>query len=163
LIHSIHHAFTGVRSKLHYSGIHANRIFRACFNAKAAKNTDSQIDIEAPGHFFDIWIRVFGCDYMDAARRAYRFAHHAGDASRGAVIAPRKAVAGSQSSGKVAAFFRIFNGNGISLADFAAKSADDVAREIHEKVSGRKDQAAHHFDDIETLDKTKGPLIHMQG
>ena len=86
LIHSIDHAFASICSQFHDSRIHSNRIFRTRFNAKSAKNTYSQVNIKNPGHLFNVRIRIFFCDYMNAARRTNRLTHHACHASRRSVL-----------------------------------------------------------------------------
>jgi hypothetical protein len=145
LIHSINHAFTRVGGKLKDPRVHAYRVFRARFNAKSAKDADAYIDIETFGHFLDIGIRILHGDYMDAARGAYRFAHHAGNAAGRSVLAFGEAVTRPQPSSVGTPFFRIFDCNCVSLARLDPKSPYGVPREIHKKMPGRESQTSYDF------------------
>jgi hypothetical protein len=135
LIHSINHAFTRVGGKLKDPRVHAYRVFRACFDAKSAKNADTYVYIETPGHFFDIGIRILHRDYMDAVRGAYRFAHHACNAPGGAILSPGQSMTGPQSFRKRPAFFGIFDCDRLAFADLHPKTARNMAGKINKKVS----------------------------
>jgi hypothetical protein len=160
LIHAIHHSIARVCRKLHYPGVHSNRVFGASLDAVTAKNADAQIDVENFRGLFDIRIRVLQGDNMNAVRRTDGFAHHACDASRAPVASFGETVPRSKPACKGLSFLGILDGNGIPFADFQADSPGDMARKINDKVSGRNDQSTHYFREIETLENVQWTLSH---
>src|SRR5215472_5765805 len=88
----IDHPTSTVGRELENTGIHADRVLGARFDAVAAEHALAEIDVEAPGHLLDLGVRVLVGHDVDAVGRTDGLAHHARDAARRAVLAPHQAV-----------------------------------------------------------------------
>ncbi len=160
LVHPENHPLASVGSHFHDPRIHSNRVFGACFDAETAEYTDADIDIECLRHFLDIRIRILFCDDVDAMRRAYRFAHHAGDAARRSILAFGQTVARPQPASQRPPFLGIFDRDRFTLADPNAEPARNMPGTIHEKVPRRQGKPAGDLSQVDSLNAIERLLNH---
>ena len=89
----VDHAFAGIFGDVELARVHADRVLGADLDAETAVNAFTQIEDKCGRIFFDVGIGMFGGGDLDAARRANRFAHHAGHTARRPVLPLREPVA----------------------------------------------------------------------
>jgi hypothetical protein len=161
LIHVDDHAFARIGTQFNDPRIHPDGIFRTGLNTEATKDANTQLNIKHLGHLFDVRIRIWGGYDVDAARRTYSLAHHAGNTSGRSVFPLREPMSGSQSRGKGAPLLRIFNGYGFTFSHPETNAARQVPGKVAEKMSRRQEQTASHFRYIKPFKKPKGPFFHI--
>ena len=77
----IDHFLATVGRDFNNACIHADCVFRTSFYAEPAEDTNTEIDIETDGKFFNIGIRMYPSHNIHAVGRASCFTHHAGHAA----------------------------------------------------------------------------------
>ena len=90
----VDHAVAGVFGDFEIAGVHADGVFGADFDAKAAINAFAQVQDELSGVFFNVRVWMFGSGDFNAPGRTHGFTHHTSHTSGRAVLSLGQAMTG---------------------------------------------------------------------
>jgi hypothetical protein len=156
----IDHFFAAVGSDFNNARVHADGVFRTGLHTEAAENAHPHVDVEALGIFFDMGIGMLSSHDIDAPGWAGRFAHHAGDAARGAIRAPSEPVTAAITRGERAALFGILKRDCTFLNAVETELTRQVLSHVAEEVPAGQPQAFENFEQVQTLFKSQFTRVH---
>jgi len=137
--------FTGKASHIDLLRIHPDRIYRAGFYAKAAKNAAEEIDIVDGRIFFDPGIRIFSRIDFDTFSGTSRRAEHTGRTTNGPIRPLHQAMFSTVPFGNRFYLLRVFVGRHLLESE-----------EVLEQVSECRSQTPNHLEEIDLFPKSPG-------
>ncbi len=139
---------TGEVEVLH---IHANRVHRASFGAKAAEAAAEDVYIEPLGELLDGRVGRFAGGDMDAVARADRLAEHTGGAAHCAVLLLGEAVSAAPADVDRALLFGVLVGGRDALFLFDAEHLERVPDRVAPEVGIGDPKPSDDFDPVDLL------------
>jgi len=100
---------------------------------------------------------------IDAVSRADRFAHHAGHAARGTILAPGQAVQGPQAGREGSPFLRVLIGHASSQMPDQAEAMSDVNQKVSKEMAGRQAKCLQDLQDVDSFPKCEVSLNLFDG